>query len=164
MSLTSGQLTILQSELTNDPLNLGFAALKPLSPGLVANTLNALNYTTAGSITSGILLGWLAQTTLMGKVWDTAYTSTSPFYGVSALRSAAIAMLVMLQASVNFALDTTPVGTANLAMLQGWVDAGAITSDQKAALVALAQVPASRATMLGLPSIVEADVHSAWGI
>ena len=95
--------------------------------------------TTQGTVSTGVLLGWLADTGLLAKVSDAANNSASPYYAT--LRNSALAMLLVLQNSTPLDLSNSVVGQGNLAMLGAWVSAQAITSAQQSALEALAAQP-----------------------
>lgn len=134
----------LAAELSADPLALGYAAQKVLGDtATAANLLNAKNYTLAGSIPVSVFAGWAAQTGMRAVIEDAANNTASP------LRSSALAILDILHgAASSLDLSASAVGQANVGMLGAWVQAGALTAANEAALIALATSPASRAEVL----------------
>jgi hypothetical protein len=158
--MTPAQQAALADELKNDPLALGYAAhLNPYDEASLLALLNAPNYPLTGSVTTGTLLSWLAETGLMAIVEDTANTPGSTYYATP-LRSAALSMLKMLGTGIVFDLSGSTVGQKNVAMLAAWVTANALSTTDRDALLALAAVPSSRVQVLGIGPVSDVDVRS----
>lgn len=158
--MTPAQQTALAAELKNDPLALGYAAhMNPYDETSLLALLNAPNYSLTGSVTTGTLLSWLAETGLMAIVEDTANTPGSTYYATP-LRSAALSMLKMLGTGIVFDLSGSTVGKKNVAMLAAWVTANALSTTDRDALLALAAVPSSRVEVLGIGPASELDLRS----
>lgn len=92
--------------------------------------------TATGSVPVPTFAAWCASTGLRAVIEDASNNAASP------LRSASLAIKDLLAwQSGALDLSSDPVGTGNLAMLQAWVTAGAITQAQHDALIALASQP-----------------------
>ena len=96
--------------------------------------------TVQGSIPVGTLLGWTAATGMQAIIYDTAYTPGSAYYATP-LRSAALSMLAAQASSTPLDMSASQTGQGNLALLNAWVTAGALTQADLNALIALATQP-----------------------
>lgn len=135
-------MSILSDEITNDPLDKGYAALLPDQPGHVVDLLNAKTETRLGIIDRTELTIWAASTGMRAVIEDTANNSSS------LLRSSALAILDVLKGS-STGIDLSK--PENAAILTGWEQAGALSTENKNSMIALATHPASRAEVLGIP-------------
>ena len=101
--------------------------------------------TVQGSVTVPTFLAWAASTGLLAAIEEAAANTASPLY------NSALAIRYMLgwpSGSLDLR-NSDPVGTGNQQMLADWVSANAITAEQQAALLSLAQQP----TTVSLASI-----------
>jgi len=147
--MTPEQLTALASEINNDPLALGYKAL--LTAGewqAVLPLLNELNYTTLGPVSAATAEAWAAAGPYAAIVAN-ASNSTSP------VQSSCLAVQVALAGNNQINLPGLQP------LFSAWVTAGVITQAQHDALIALGTVPASRATVLGLPVVGGSDLAQA---
>src|SRR5687768_2931408 len=145
MSLTTEQKTILNDEITNDPLGKGYASHLPDRTGHVVDLLNATTETKVKSrmITArGILSDYpgrpFAAAAAMDKL-DAAAPNISPLkWAWKFINSEG---LDIGNAATQGMLDT----------LASEAGGNVITAQEAANLKALALYPASRAEVLGLP-------------
>ena len=143
----------LASEIQSDPLNLGYAALLPDSPGRVCDLLNAPTRTRIGNLETRVFAIWCAETGLRSAIEDAAADHASP------LRAIALTLLDLLRGGVSDVLDLG--NPANTAMLDAWQFTGKLTQAQRDSMMALAATPCSRADELGLPRVTEDDLRTA---
>lgn len=102
----------------------------------IAADLTATLPPIVGSVSVPVFAAWCASTGLRAVIEDGSKNSASP------LRSAALAIKDLLAwQSGSLDLGSDPLGVGNVAMLQQWVTAGAISQAQHDALVALASTP-----------------------
>lgn len=144
--LTAEQIAILNAEINDDPEGKGYAALLPNQPGHVVNLLNDLTETKVGLLDRTNLTLWAVGTNMLGTIEDEAADKTSD------LRSSALAILYVLKGAssgIDFAKPE------NLQILDLWESKLKLTAAHRAAMLAMAVHPASRAGVLGLPYITE---------
>lgn len=91
------------------------------------------------SIPIASFLAWSASTGMRAVIEDAAHLSTSPYYAT--LRSPALAMLDIISNKTDLDVSTSTIGQGNIALLGAWVNAGAISAAQEAALLAMATQP-----------------------
>lgn len=132
----------LLDELTNGPLA---AELAPLivarNDADIVAVMNRKDIAVYGTISTNDLAIWSASSGLRAAIQDHANNAASP------LRSIALTLLDLLTGNLERALDFGIA--ANVAMLEAWVTAGAITENQRDELLALSQKTVSRADQIG---------------
>lgn len=138
----------LKAELTNDPLAIGYDAM---SLQEAADSLNAETRTRPQPIASTELLAWSGEAGRLQRI-ENAGNDTSKS---DELRSVAKAAYTMILRD-NTVLDLSLPNRA--AMLTALVDADVLTVTNQESLEALATVPISRATELGLGRVRTGDV------
>ena len=139
----------LGTELSTDPLRLGYAAFLPNSPGSVVEILNAYNrsivktqYMTARSILAAL---------------DDGAAILDKIQGASASNSTVKwAMQFMLSDGIDVGHPRTR------ALLDQLAATGVILQAEADEVKALALQPGSRAEELGLLPATETDVMAAW--
>lgn len=143
-------LLALKTELTTDPLNMGYGTYMPDPLGEVERLINAKTFSTVQSryVTARTVL---AECGAAGPAILDALDAASA--SVSAVKWA---MKFLIQES---GLD---VGhSATQAMLDQLQTAGVLTADQATALKDLAHRPASRAEVLGLGYVTVENIRAA---
>ena len=142
-TLTDVQKDTLRTHLADqkyqDLLNAGM-------PGHVVDLLNAKTETITGQISRSDLATWAAATDMRKIIEDKANDTNSP------LRSSALAIVDVLKGASNGIDLSKP---SNMAILDGWENGGALSPEDKASMLALAQRPASLAEVLGLSYVTE---------
>jgi hypothetical protein len=148
--MTPAQLIALKSEIAGDPLGLGYAAHLPASPGLVVDLLNAATQSMLGPLRSTTAKAWAAAGPYAAIV-DASTNVTHPCRA---------SCLVIRD---SFACgDPIHVEDPELqGMLNAWVTAKICTQAQVDTLYARAMQPASRAQVLGWPTIEIRDLVAA---
>ena len=145
-------MTTLSTELTTDPLARGYAALIPSSPGVLVEMLNELSYTAP------------QQTYVTARMILAAHGAA----GASVLDKldAAGANVPAVKWAMKFMLtDGIDVNHPNTrGLLAQLVGGGVLTQADSDSLTTMAVQPASRATVLGLSPVTEADIRSALGL
>lgn len=148
--MTPDQLTTLHVEVVSDPLGLGYSALLPNSPGRVVDLLNAPTQSMLQAISASVAMEWAAAGAYASIV-AASNNSASP------VQSSCLVVRDVLAANL-------PLNMAD-PVLQGlfaaWVTAGVITQTQHDQLMTIATLPASRAQVLGLPTVSEAYLIAA---
>jgi hypothetical protein len=140
----------LRDELLNDPLGRGYSALRPHSPGLLADMMNAPIYSMPKErfvSARGVLAAHgVAGATILDKL-EAAASS------VSMIRWALAFM------KTDSGID---VGHGTTRALIDQLAAGGVLTTTEAGLIKdMAIQPASRAEFLGLPYVREADIRAA---
>jgi hypothetical protein len=150
----------LKTELTTDPLNLGYASyVSTFSNGDSQHSLfallNAKNYTQNIPVPITSVLIWGAGTGVLAAL-KAAITNPDPV-----VQSIALAADTLLHSGLTETLDLTNPSIAG--MLDPLVQAGVLTANQKTSLLALQVIPASRAEVLFGPGTVIGgnDVYNA---
>jgi hypothetical protein len=139
-------MSILSDEITNDPEGKGYAALLPEQPGRVVELLNAYTETkvktrliTARGILSDYPGGPVGAATVLDK-----------------LEAAAPNVPALKWAWKFITAEGIDIGhAATQGMLDTLATANVLTTTEATNLKALALQPASRAEVLGLPTITE---------
>ena len=133
----------LYNELTTGPLSAELAPLITIGDEVaISAVFNRKDILVYSTISTNDFAIWAASTGLRAAIQDHAENASSP------LRSIALTLLDLLTGNLERALDFG--NTANVAMLEAWVTAGAITADQRNELLALSEKMISRAEQLGL--------------
>jgi hypothetical protein len=148
--MTPAQLIALKGEITGDPLRLGYGAHLPDSPGLVVDMLNAQTQSMIGPLRSTTAKAWAAP----GPYANIVDASNNPSHPCRA------SCLVVRD---SFACgDMIHVEDPELQqMLGAWVATAICTQAEVDDLYRRAQQPASRAQVLGLPTIDIRDLVAA---
>lgn len=129
MAMTPDQ--IRAAVVASDAL-LAHAHATPPNTQAIATALSA-GRTIAGAVDTATFLGWAAATGLRAVIQDQSTAVGSP------LRSSALAMLDIIANRTPLDLSDSAMGQANVQMLNAWVQASAITAEQEAQLLALAE-------------------------
>jgi hypothetical protein len=148
-------LAALKTELTSDPLQIGYAAMGDVA---AAESLNALSRPGRKPLGSRTLLSWGAANSRLAKVADAA-AKTGDFAGInSAFRSVAMAADLLLKRA-DTELDLSLATHQQL--VGALVAAGVLTESDSDELYALAATQISRAVELGLGVVTPSDVADA---
>ena len=134
--MTPFTLAALKLELTENPMELGYVENNDVTLAVINNPIPSI--TKPRSIPRADLLKWAAKNGVLLALKNASNTE-SPVQGV------AFAALLMLQGSVDM-FDMTDAD--NVAMVDALTAASVITIDQKASLLELATMPASRAEQI----------------
>lgn len=141
----------LLDELQTGPLA---EALAPLivtgDDGAIAELLNAPYTNITGSISRALFAIWCAQTGMRSAIRDHGLNAASP------LRSIAISLEDFLGGAaetLDFAMSE------NQTMLAAWVQAGGCTQAQADSLIALCQVPVSRAEQVVGRAVTDLEIR-----
>ena len=137
--MTPAQQAILRAELTQDLEGRGYAAHLPGDPARVVDLLTELVTTMTGPLRS-----------TTAKAASNDANSPCRASGLVSRDSFACGDPIHLE---DPRLE---------AMLAGWVTCGIATEAEVADLYELAQVPASRADVLGIPAPTARDIVDAW--
>jgi hypothetical protein len=140
----------LAAELTTDPLSRGYAQFIPDSPGILADMMNAQIYSMPKErfVTArGVLAAHgAAGATILDKLESAASSVSMIKWALSFLKT-------------DGGID---VGHANTRALIDQLAAGGVLTSTEAGLIKdMAIQPASRADILGLGYVREADIRSA---
>lgn len=139
-------MSILSDEIDDDPAEKGYAQYLPDQPGHVVDLLNEKTETRVGLLSRTDLTIWAADTGMRAVIEDVSRDEESP------LRASALAILDVLKGSSD-GIDLSK--SSNMEILLGWESATKLSAQDKASMLALAQQPASRAEILGLPYVTE---------
>jgi hypothetical protein len=151
-------MSALYDELIAGPLS---TELSPLIAARndtgIAEVMNRKDISIYGIISTNDFAIWAASKGLRAIIQDHAENAVSP------LRSIALTLLDLLAGNLERALDFG--NTTNVAMLDAWATAGAITESQRNELLAIAQKTISRADQLGGVSVSQiSDALNAGGM
>lgn len=147
MALT---IPAIATELSTDPDTLGYAGLSDID---AEAAINLPRYTVPGPVPKGAFADWCAMTGLRRAIEDHAKNSASP------LSSIALRTLDYLQGGETVDIDFSLPN--NVAMLDAWVTAGAITAAQETTIINLKQIMISRAQKIGGTRITAYDINLA---
>jgi hypothetical protein len=146
----------LLDELTTGPLA---AELEPFiadgDDGAIYAAMHRRDIAVNGAVAVNDFAIWAASTGLRAAIQDHADNAESP------LRSIALTLLDLLQGNLAPALDFG--NAANVAMLNAWVAAGALTTPQRDTLLTLSQKLISRAEQIDTPVTFETIAHALRG-
>lgn len=148
--MTPSQLTALAAEIAADPMTKGYAALLPKSPGSVVEKLNAYTETMVKVIHSTTAQAW-AATGPYSAIVDASNNVNH------ACRASCLVIRDTFASGVDIHLERNDMRT----MLDAWVTTSVCTAAQRDDLLARATQPASRAEVIGLPPVAEADLRAA---
>jgi hypothetical protein len=139
-------MSILSDEIDNDPEGKGYAAFLPDSPGAVVDLLNDKTETATGIIKRADLARWAAKTGMRLVIQIEADNHESP------LCPSALSIIDVLRGASDGIDLSIP---DNAALLDAWQGLEKLSAEDRASMLALAQTPVSRATVLGLTFITE---------
>ena len=150
----------LKQELDSDPLGIGYASFKPDSPGSVVAKLSYLNY----SAVKPLLLSerGILERYPDGPVAADAVLTKLEQFALSAHPLASVVKRALKFLAQAEGLDLGSGATQG--MLTMLAQGGVITDSESGKLKGLAMQPATRAEVLGLGLVTEADVVAAWSI
>ena len=137
-------MSALYTEITTDPLNLGYAPLIAVrNDAAVASILQSKNYTKPGWISITDFNSWCAlHSAEYANITALAANSTSPYYG-----TANALLRVLNGANSEGAFNLADANIITMFDIWPFVDT---TGAAKAALVTMGTSPASRADVLGI--------------
>lgn len=121
--------------------------------GAIADWLNTPAVPKVSTVERSVFAGWCGATGLRAAIQDHSQNPASP------LRSIALTTLDFLLGGVATSIDFAKA--ENMQMLAAWEQAGPITAEQKAALMALATKQISRAESQGYGHVSVSDVAKA---
>jgi len=126
--MTNDELTALAAEITSNPVYADWIANG--NDQQIADALNATTRPVVGKLSRARFSMWCGVTGLRAVIADHAANQASP------LRAVALTVQDFLLGGVADAIDFAD--PANQAMLQAWIQAGALTQEQVGELLALA--------------------------
>lgn len=153
--MTIENIQVLRDELSDDPLDVGYADMQDSE---VADTLNAPSRPGKQAVPASEVRRYVLMNGLWPRIQVVASSSGNPVH-----QGTAITILQTL-APNSFdviRMDDPEIAAAVAGMLSTMVDAGAMTLEQKDAMVALGDATVSRATELGLTLVHHLDVAEA---
>ena len=142
-------MTILSTEITTDPMGLGYATWLPDSPGTVAELLNAKTFTMPKTyLVSEIdVVGLYPDGPTAG---DAVLTKLETF----AAAGQPLSNLVNRALKAIYQPQGLNIGSVQVQdMLTLLAAEGVLTSDEATKLKSIANQPASRAEVLGIPQV-----------
>lgn len=148
-------LEILRSELIDDPLGMGYASMSDAQAADLLNVPNRPGY-------KPVAASDVRMFVLLHGIWPSlaalAQSSANPLYQGTAI--------TILQTLGPGSFDTIRMNRLEIrtgvgAMLQTMVDAGAMTADQRTAMLAMSEAMISRAEELGLPVVYHPHIAEA---
>ena len=143
-------LAILRTELTTDPLGLGYAGMTDQQ---CLNSLLTKTRTRQRTLTTTDLLEWSGTSLRFDKIKVASNGSTQ-----NAARNLSGIMFVLLNApGVNLDMNRS----ASLALVDGLVNQGVLVAADKTALVAAATESINRFAELGIPEYQLGDITRA---
>lgn len=148
-------IDILREEIETDPLGIEYS---DMADSEVADALNALSRPGKREVPANDVRMYVLLNGLWPAIQGVAASSTNPVH-----KGTAITILQTLGAgSFDTIRMNNPAIAAGVAqMLQTMVDAGAMTADHRAAMVAMGATTISRAEELGLGTVHHLDVGAA---
>ncbi|WP_371767496.1 hypothetical protein [Massilia sp.] len=145
------QQEVLRAELTQDPEGHGYATHLPDDPARVVDLLTQMRTTMTGALRSTTAKAWAAAGPY-ARIVDASNDADSP------CRASCLVIRDSFACGDPIHLEDPRLE----AMLAGWVACGIATEAEFADLYELAQVPASRADVLGIPAPTARDIVDAW--
>lgn len=148
-------MNILREEISQDPLSRGYSAM---SDGQVAESLNGRNRPGRGVVASSEVRRYV----LLNGLWPRLQAVASSATDETQRGTAMTILQVMAPNSFDeIRMNDPSVHAAVSSMLQVMVDAGAMTAENRAEMVALGDRTISRADELGLGLVHHLDVAEA---
>jgi hypothetical protein len=151
--MSPDQQAALRNELTTDPASRGYAPHLPGDPARAVELITEAVTTMTGPLRTTTAKAWAAK----GPYAKIVDASNDPAHPCRA------ACLVIRD---SFACgDPIHIEDPDLQLMLGmWIEHEVATQGEVDALYALAQVPASRADILGIPAPTARDIIDAWSI
>lgn len=148
---------MLADELRDDPLALGYAQHLPDSPGMVVQLINAPSFSMVKPL-------MLSERGLLAHYADGPVAADGVLSKLETFAQTSHVLASVVRRAVKFL--GTPEGMdigspTTHAMLDALQTASVLTADEVAKIKALALQPASRAEVLGLGPVTEAQVMEA---
>lgn len=151
-------IDILRTEIEDDPLGRSYDGM---ADSEVADSINAANRPGRGPVSAATVRSYILLNGIWPRLQGLAAAATD-----ATVKGTAITILqVMAPNSFDtIRMNDPAVHAAVSAMLQTMVDAGAMTADQRAAMIALGDKMISRAEELGIPPVHHLQVAEARSI
>lgn len=150
-------MTILADELANDPMGLGYAQWLPASPGMVVQLINAPSYTM-------IKPQMMSERNILAQYFDGPVAADAVLTKLDTFAQTQHALAGVVKRALRFlgTAEGIDLGSpATQSMLTALQQADVLTVTEVEKLKALAMQPASRAEVLGLGVVTEAQVVEA---
>lgn len=148
-------IDILREEIVTDPLARLYA---DMADSEVADSLNAPNRPGRGPVSAASVRSYI----LLNGIWPRLQGLAAAAPDATVKGTAITILQVMAPNSFDtIRMNDPSVHAAVSAMLQTMVDAGAMTADQRAAMIALGDKMISRAEELGLTQVHHLQVAEA---
>lgn len=148
-------IDVLRTEITDDPLGLGYAGM---ADSEVAESINTASRPGRGPVSAASVRSYVLLNGIWPRLQGLAAAATDP-----TVKGTAITILQVMAPNSfdSIRMNEPSVHAAVSAMLQTMVDAGAMTPDHRAAMIAFGDRMISRAEELGLPQIHHLQVAEA---
>lgn len=150
-------LSVLESEIQNDPANIGYAAMLPNSPGSVVDAMNALTQT-------GYKSRMISERGIMDHYVDGPIVADSVLTKLEAFAQTAHPSAGAVRRALKFLAmpDGIDIGSpATRSMIDMLAGGGVITSDEGSKLKALSLGKRSRSDILFGTIVTEQDLIAA---
>lgn len=150
-------MTTLSDELANDPMGLGYAQWLPNSPGMVVQLINAPSFAMVKSL-------MMSERGILAQYPDGPVAADAVLTKLDTFAQTQQALASVVRRALRFLGDPEGIdmgSPATQSMLDAVQQAGVLTADETTKLKALAMQPASRAEVLGLGVVTEAQVVEA---
>lgn len=161
--MNASDLQKLRAELASDPASLGYAQHIPHAPGVLAGLLTEQRFSAPRPrrVTARAVLNELGLTgaALLGALKRFAARTDLEGPAEELREATAWAMTFLADLSADGGLDLGVPSTDGIVALH--VAGGTLPPEWAAALHSMTLQPASRADVLGLGPVVEADVRAA---
>ncbi len=148
----------LKQELDTDPLGLGYSTFKPDSPGSVIALLSYINYSAVKPLL-------LSERGILEKYADGPVAADAVLTKLEVFSASGHPLASVVKRALKFLAQAEGLDMGSAAtqgMLSMLAAGGVITEDEATKLKNLALQPATRAQVLGLGIVTEADVIAAW--
>jgi hypothetical protein len=149
--MTPEQKTALRAELTSDPASRGYNVHLPNDPARVVELITGPVTTMTGPLRTTTAKAWAARGPY-ARIVDASNNAEHP------CRAACLVIRDSFACGDSIHIEEPELQ----AMLSLWIAHDVATQEEVDALYALAQVPASRADVLGIPAPTARDIIDAW--
>lgn len=148
-------IAVLAAELANDPLGVGYLSL---SDAQAADALNTPNRPGKKAVPASDVRMYVLLNGLWPTIGAIAQSSENPVH-----KGTAVTILQTLGAGSfdSIRMNRPEIAAGVATMLQTMVDAGAITAEHRAAMIAMGDAMISRADELGLGPVHHLQVAEA---
>lgn len=150
-------MTTLSDELANDPMGIGYAQWLPDSPGMVVQLINMPSFAMIKSL-------MMSERGILAQYPDGPVAADAVLTKLDTFAQTQHALASVVKRALRFLGDPEGIdmgSPATQSMLDAVQQAGVLTADETTKLKALAMQPASRAEVLGLGVVTEAQVVEA---